>query len=267
MLYYKSEEITHRIRKKDGKIKAFQYISKFNDEVPLSKEEALNCIRILTEYIADEHVDMNHDVASELTYLKNGNLSKSYGLQTYQLIIEKYGDKLQYLNADIWNQWKILEDYIKKIELYKNDSALLEFYFHLRTRNTAIELEYNYKDRSVLTNDRDNGYVYVIQEMLNHTFKIGKSKNPHNRFASFTKMPFDIKRVFEIKTNNRSELEHWFHTHFEEKRMNGEWFELSEADLQFIATGEFKRHIFPAAYYFEYNKEKLLEAKKERGII
>lgn len=77
------------------------------------------------------------------------------------------------------------------------------------------------------------GYVYLIQS--EHGYKIGRSNNPDNRFKAFeTKLPFDVELICVHKTDDMIALERRLHDRFADKRLNGEWFDLSEGDVQFI---------------------------------
>ncbi len=81
---------------------------------------------------------------------------------------------------------------------------------------------------------RRNGYVYVYGG--EGTYKIGWAKNPEARIASWPLMPWPCEIVLTIKSKDAIALESHLHQHFASKRVNGEWFSLSEADLATIPT-------------------------------
>ncbi|UJF27570.1 GIY-YIG nuclease family protein [Planococcus sp. 107-1] len=95
------------------------------------------------------------------------------------------------------------------------------------------------------------GYIYFVQEYMNGSFKIGKTKNLEKRMNIFgVKLPFENKLIFLIKTGNHHQTEVAFHKHFSDKRLEGEWFALNKEDLTWIRAGkytdEINQTIFPA---------------------
>jgi hypothetical protein len=88
------------------------------------------------------------------------------------------------------------------------------------------------------------GYVYFVQEYMNGTFKIGKTKHIEKRMNLFSvKLPFENKLVFLIKTGNHHQTEVAFHKHFTEKRVEGEWFALNKDDIAWVKKGNYTLEI------------------------
>ncbi|WP_249928559.1 GIY-YIG nuclease family protein [Bacillus sp. PK3-056] len=88
------------------------------------------------------------------------------------------------------------------------------------------------------------GYVYFVQEHMNGTFKIGKTKHIEKRMNLFNvKLPFENQLVFLIKSGNHHQTEVAFHKHFSKKRVEGEWFTLDKADITWIKKGEYTSDI------------------------
>lgn len=88
------------------------------------------------------------------------------------------------------------------------------------------------------------GYVYFVQEYMNGSFKIGKTKNIEKRMNIFgVKLPFENKLIYLIKTGNHHQTEAAFHKHFSAKRLEGEWFALSKEDLSWIKAGIYTTEI------------------------
>lgn len=78
------------------------------------------------------------------------------------------------------------------------------------------------------------GFVYLIRG-VNGAYKIGKTKNPQKRISTLNvKLPFEIEPVCIIQTDDMNNLEAQLHYQFNEKRGNGEWFELDTADIEYI---------------------------------
>lgn len=88
------------------------------------------------------------------------------------------------------------------------------------------------------------GYVYFVQEYMNGSFKIGKTKNLEKRMNIFgVKLPFENKLIFLIKTGNHHQTEATFHKHFSAKRLEGEWFALNKEELAWIKAGKYTEEI------------------------
>lgn len=79
----------------------------------------------------------------------------------------------------------------------------------------------------------DAGYVYLISSP--HGYKIGKSRTPKKRYSVLkVAMPFSTRVVCVIETYKMSQLERDLHQRFDDKRINGEWFNLNDADVTYI---------------------------------
>lgn len=79
-----------------------------------------------------------------------------------------------------------------------------------------------------------DGYVYLIQAASGF-YKIGRTANPKNRIRTFSvKLPFEVDYLCLIKTKNMYKLERELHKRYEKKRVRGEWFKLSPADVEYI---------------------------------
>lgn len=106
------------------------------------------------------------------------------------------------------------------------------------------------------------GYVYFVQEYMNGSFKIGKTKNLEKRMNVFgVKLPFENKLIFLIKTGNHHQTEVAFHKHFSEKRLEGEWFALNKEDLVWIKSGNYTTDITRTLFLTE--TPKIMESKIE----
>ena len=82
------------------------------------------------------------------------------------------------------------------------------------------------------------GYVYFIQINGMQPIKIGYTTDPKgtDRFNSAkTYAPFGATYVANIPSSNAAKLERELHEKFAGKRLNGEWFDISQADAYRIA--------------------------------
>lgn len=92
-------------------------------------------------------------------------------------------------------------------------------------RKTATELE-------MLRRSKFNCFIYVMEDLRNKTFKIGRSKTPGKRERTLqSEMPQIVMR-FSIPGEEAHEKQ--LHDQFEAKRVRGEWFSLADADLLWI---------------------------------
>ena len=84
-------------------------------------------------------------------------------------------------------------------------------------------------------------FVYIIQEEANGYIKIGKANDPIDRIVRGlgAKTPYKMRVLHLIPTHLPFEVEKWFHTHYEKKRLNGEWFHLSPQEVQHIQSGNY----------------------------
>jgi hypothetical protein len=72
-------------------------------------------------------------------------------------------------------------------------------------------------------------------EGANGVYKIGKTSQLHARMNFFEiKLPFDVKLICAIPSEDITTLEKQLHDKYTNKRIKGEWFELTEQDVEDI---------------------------------
>lgn len=77
------------------------------------------------------------------------------------------------------------------------------------------------------------GFVYLVKS--EHGYKIGKSINVKARTQMFgVKLPFDIEVIHYSFFDDYSEAERSLHRRFQHKRLQGEWFDLNDQDIEAI---------------------------------
>ena len=87
------------------------------------------------------------------------------------------------------------------------------------------------KPRANIHEKDDSGYVYIL--LANGKYKIGKAKQLLHRVKSIQSMNGEpTTLVYSHKTNNRHKLETALHKQFTDKGLHGEWFQLSESDVE-----------------------------------
>lgn len=84
------------------------------------------------------------------------------------------------------------------------------------------------------------GCVYVLRDVdVTGWYKIGKTTKPVERIGHFdTHLPFAVSVVHIIPAKDCTQLETVLHRQFADKRMRGEWFALSDSDVQWIMRME-----------------------------
>lgn len=128
-----------------------------------------------------------------------------------EVIIQKLNKTLEFYKKhkdqiDIKNEQWLIDEYIKNNELR--------------------QAEKKHKEKKQQTN------IYVMKD--NHTghYKIGRSKNPVKREATLLSQKSSIELLFFFEgTINQEKM---LHEIFQDKWVRGEWFELTEEDLQSI---------------------------------
>jgi len=96
---------------------------------------------------------------------------------------------------------------------------------HSRSRTVKIE-DKNVRDSFYA----DPGYVYFIESKFG--WKIGKTRNLDNRKKTFdVKLPFKFALRRFVKSHNITKLEIEFHDYFKNKKLNGEWYLVTEDDI------------------------------------
>lgn len=79
------------------------------------------------------------------------------------------------------------------------------------------------------------GYVYLIKS--DNNYKIGISTNPIKRFKTIqSAIPFNIEIIHLIESCDYKKIERELHKKFYFKRINGEWFDLNNKDIEFIKS-------------------------------
>lgn len=80
-----------------------------------------------------------------------------------------------------------------------------------------------------------DGFVYLIGNRKQKIYKIGLSRQPKERFKAFnTKLPFTVEILHQIEATDMKKAEKLLHDWMKDKNTHGEWFNLSQKEIDFI---------------------------------
>ncbi len=85
--------------------------------------------------------------------------------------------------------------------------------------------------------DTNKGYVYIGFDASRRGFKIGKSIDVRRREREIRNMNPSFFVLAAVGVENQSEFERLLHDLYSEKRIVGEWFDLSLEDVSEIIGG------------------------------
>lgn len=84
----------------------------------------------------------------------------------------------------------------------------------------------------------ETGFVYFLRSECGKYTKIGSTKKltPRARLLGIL-VPFKTRLAFAFHCTEFRDWERHYHDVFKDKRINGEWFSLSESDIQEVRRG------------------------------
>lgn len=116
-----------------------------------------------------------------------------------------------------------IEILIRRLEVYKE--KLEDHYGRVKPKSKKIDKMISLKQ----------SYIYLMKNYRNGYYKIGRSLNPEYRERTLQAEAPEIGLEF-VSPLTPSILEGKLHNFFKEKRIRGEWFSLSEKDVEYIKS-------------------------------
>lgn len=76
------------------------------------------------------------------------------------------------------------------------------------------------------------GWVYLIKHGGRNEYRIGSTTNPMRRLGeNRIELPGGAEPIHSIETADKTGIETYWHNRFKPKQMNGDWFNLSQTDI------------------------------------
>lgn len=116
-------------------------------------------------------------------------------------------------------------DSFKKIVLKATKEDVKTLFYAL-----LVKLQMEKREKIEGETNKIKEFVYVFKD--DKYYKIGKTNNIQNRLNAFKTANIDIEAVMTIQVENAIQFETCLHNYFHDKWVDGEWFDLSEEDLQ-----------------------------------
>lgn len=149
----------------------------------------------------------------------------------YYLTEEDYQKDIEYIEkifirspfTDVLNPVKYLKTVLAYAHKYDFTIpyALMIVYLNMPSEGVFEKVNIN----------KTEGYVYLIHS--EHGTKIGKSVRPIQRITQLqTQMPFNFRYIENTFVKDYSKTETELHKRFANKRLNGEWFNLSDNEIE-----------------------------------
>ena len=127
-----------------------------------------------------------------------------------------------------------LREYCSSVEEYSDVSAVL-----VQEITSAVYENNAHQSKTATSKSKPSGFVYLVRS--GKLYKIGFSENHWRRKSELHKQTAEgIKEIHTISAiDDAPGIERYWHERFKDKRLHGEWFELSVEDIS-----AFKRRKF-----------------------
>ena len=86
-------------------------------------------------------------------------------------------------------------------------------------------------------NKPNKGYIYLLEEPTNRWYKIGMSRDANKRIKGL-RLPFKVTMLHSFPSDDVAQVEQYLHEKFADKRLHGEWFALTQEDVNWLCSIE-----------------------------
>jgi predicted GIY-YIG superfamily endonuclease len=188
----------------------------------LSDNQGRNRISII------QHMEDCYDVSFSKIYLEQWGAEESL-MQVLSFDISIFKDKVMVYfvrNKEefYYNSIEITDELVK--DIIKDFET--QYFFD---RN---EIDVRLKVSLPRLKSYDNAFVYLMKNTRNGYTKIGISKNPKHREKTLQSEEPEIDLIWKKEIPNAIGREIELHKKYSDKRIRGEWFDLTEQDIQNI---------------------------------
>jgi hypothetical protein len=169
------------------------------------------------------------------------DVAESYAGSSKHLIVgSQFGPCVFFKTPFVENQLSLLADEAKRKAEERRQLVEAEIE---RQRKEEVARKTT-EDSERLRRSKFKTYVYVMEDLRNGRFKIGRSATPNKRERTLQSEAPEVVLRLSIPADENDEKN--LHCHFASKRVRGEWFELEPHDLVWITTflkqkGDFER--------------------------
>lgn len=125
------------------------------------------------------------------------------------------------------------------LDLYPKDVALHKKNNPQQAHQSANQhlVESNEDKDPLPERTKNQGFVYLVDAVGTTWYKIGQSISPSKRLHSIScKAPYDCRFIHVFEVEDMTGTEQFWHKHFDDKRVNGEWFELTQEDVNLFGS-------------------------------
>ncbi len=144
-----------------------------------------------------------------------------------EITVEKSND-VNFPNKKVFSRWGTKDKFIAKVLEYCKGKA---DYNDIVAFCEPILEDSNEEEILDDSDATQIGEVYLFKS--GHYYKIGKTNDTVRRGSELRiQLPEKCTLIHSIKTDDPSGIEAYWHKRFETKRMNGEWFDLSPAQVK-----------------------------------
>lgn len=114
------------------------------------------------------------------------------------------------------------------------NAEIQEYRAQQRRAREAQEKAARRRRRETKRKESKPGFVYLIRSEKTKLYKIGRATNPQRRLQTLARDDKSLNLMHVIPCHNFVCAELDLHEDYDEKRMTGEWFDLSDHDVEVI---------------------------------